>query len=586
MKPSLSTRNQILDIHDSYDQLSDKIAEIRANGEIVLLGDLNARTGTLRDFFDHSILENNYFSPDFFTNDSLISENDLIMNNIRVERKNEDVKINDFGYKLIKLCQVSGMIICNGRTEGDKFGSFTYVDRKGKSSIDYAIISKGLLNLEYNFHVHLPSIFSDHNAITLKFQEILLKDNECLLNSIPQNDLKENSSSVFYKLSHDNLSTFKNHFDDVSIVESLEAIIRTLKYTDDQNAENIDLCINSIYNILETAAEPLTISKENKNNNYKNNSKLNIHQSQNHWYDNECKTMKKEFDSSVLIYKETLQKDDLENLCTKRNRYRKLCRSKRANYKSKISLELVSLSKKNAKLFWKKIKDKKKKQVNNSCDFDVYFKNLYENNVSDVSDCVKNKLHDFKTNVSENIVDFLDNDITIDELNFAISKLNNNKSPGSDKIVNEFLKNNSLLFRKALISIFNSILHAGYFPSAWTLGLIIPIHKKGDINLPENYRGITLLSCLSKLFTNIINIRLNKWSEFTLKFDDFQFGFRAEKSTIDAMFILQTIVEIFLSQKKALYVSFIDLRKAFDKTHHEALWFKLHQNGISSKLIK
>ena len=48
----------------------------------------------------------------------------------------------------------------------------------------------------------------------------------------------------------------------------------------------------------------------------------------------------------------------------------------------------------------------------------------------------------------------------------------------------------------------------------------------------------------------------------------------------------QTIVEIFLSQKKALYVSFIDLRKAFDKTHHGALWFKLHQNGISSKLIK
>ena len=195
-------------------------------------------------------------------------------------------------------------------------------------------------------------------------------------------------------------------------------------------------------------------------------------------------------------------------------------------------------------------------------------------------------MHDFENNFSENVVDFLDNAISMDELNFAINKLNNNKSPGSDHIVNEFLKNNSFLFRKAILKIFNSILITGYFPSSWTLGLIIPIYKKGNIDLAENYRGITLLSCLSKLFTNILNIRLNRWSEFSSKFDDFQFGFRAEKSTIDAMFVLQTVVEIFLSKKNALYVSFIDLRKAFDKTHHEALWFKLHQNGVSSKFIK
>ena len=107
------------------------------------------------------------------------------------------------------------------------------------------------------------------------------------------------------------------------------------------------------------------------------------------------------------------------------------------------------------------------------------------------------------------------------------------------------------------------------------------INKKGDFNLAENYRGITLLSCVSKLFTSILNTRLNKWAENNSKFDDLQHGFRENKGTVDAMFLLQTAVDIFLSKHDALYISFIDLRKAFDKTHHGALWYKLYDNDIS-----
>lgn len=101
----------------------------------------------------------------------------------------------------------------------------------------------------------------------------------------------------------------------------------------------------------------------------------------------------------------------------------------------------------------------------------------------------------------------------------------------------------------------------------------------------ENYRGITLISCLSKLFTNILNIRLNKWAEANSCFDNFQFGFREKRSTVDAMFLLQCVVEIFLYKRKSLIASFIDLRKAFDKTHHDALWYKLYQNNVSTKTV-
>lgn len=109
--------------------------------------------------------------------------------------------------------------------------------------------------------------------------------------------------------------------------------------------------------------------------------------------------------------------------------------------------------------------------------------------------------------------------------------------------------------------------------------------QKGDPYNVENYRGISLMSCLSKLFTNILNIRLNKWAKANSSCDNFQFGFREKRSTVDAIFLLQCVVEIFLYKKNSLFVSFIDLRKAFDKTHHEALWYKLYKNNVSTKTI-
>ena len=53
-----------------------------------------------------------------------------------------------------------------------------------------------------------------------------------------------------------------------------------------------------------------------------------------------------------------------------------------------------------------------------------------------------------------------------------------------------------------------SILNSGYFPEQWAEGIIIPLHKKGDKKCANNYRGINLLSCLSKIFTSVLNNRL------------------------------------------------------------------------------
>lgn len=64
-----------------------------------------------------------------------------------------------------------------------------------------------------------------------------------------------------------------------------------------------------------------------------------------------------------------------------------------------------------------------------------------------------------------------------------------------------------------ICDLFNVILGTGFFPVKWTEGIIIPLHKKGDVNNVFNYRGITLLSCFSKLFTSVLRNRIIDFCE-------------------------------------------------------------------------
>ena len=145
--------------------------------------------------------------------------------------------------------------------------------------------------------------------------------------------------------------------------------------------------------------------------------------------------------------------------------------------------------------------------------------------------------------------------------------------------------NSNDLLKKGLLKLFNYIFSSGNFPKEWATGEIIPIFKKGDKQLAENYRGITLLSCAGKLFTSILNNRLNEWAEGNDVFCEVQFGFRKERATTDCMFILHGLIEHLFSKSKPLYCSFIDLQRAFDTTNRRALWYKMHVNNVSGRVI-
>ena len=105
-----------------------------------------------------------------------------------------------------------------------------------------------------------------------------------------------------------------------------------------------------------------------------------------------------------------------------------------------------------------------------------------------------------------------------------------------------------------------------------------------DIHL--NYRGIALLSCISKLFTKIINARLVSWATKNNKMSELQAGFTKGKSTIDHIFVLQSLVSKYLLRKKGRFYSvFVDFSKAFDTVPHLHLFYSLISGGIHGRTI-
>ena len=117
-------------------------------------------------------------------------------------------------------------------------------------------------------------------------------------------------------------------------------------------------------------------------------------------------------------------------------------------------------------------------------------------------------------------------------------------------------------------------------------GIIIPIHKKGVADDVNNYRGITLLSCLSKLITTILNNRITKFCEDHSVISDAQFGFKKGLSRSDAIFTLLNIVQNFLNENKRLYCAFVHLKKCFYSINRHVLWYKLYKSGIQGKLLR
>ena len=188
----------------------------------------------------------------------------------------------------------------------------------------------------------------------------------------------------------------------------------------------------------------------------------------------------------------------------------------------------------------------------------------------------------------------LDDSITKQEVWKAIRHLKMGKAAGVDGMVSDIIRaatgaiwNTELTPSnhtvEAITLLFNFVYDKEVWPSRWSQGIIVPLHKQDSPTNPANYRPITLLPIMQKLFGYVLNQRLLEWTEERDTLNDAQGGFRWNRSTVDQILLKREILRIRKEQGLTTFSTYIDIRKAYDKVWRGANFVRMYELGIQGK---
>ena len=177
-----------------------------------------------------------------------------------------------------------------------------------------------------------------------------------------------------------------------------------------------------------------------------------------------------------------------------------------------------------------------------------------------------------------------DKKISEEEVRRAVSRLKGGKAPGTCGIMSEMLKAGGEVAIEWLVNLFNVVWERGVAPRDWKTAIIVPFHKKGSRLECTNYRGITLLSVVGKVFARVLNDRVKGLTEGSVM--DEQGGFRSARGCIDQVFAVKQVIEKMIEKGRVMFMVFIDLEKAYDNVCREKLWRVLSGYGVRGRLLR
>ena len=543
-----------------FENLHKEIRHYQAQGNVLLVGDLNARTGCEPDIVDPA------------GNSHIFGQSSLHLTPTTRHRHNQDHIKNKMGKELVHLCGSLGLYMLNGRMKGDSLGRFTYCSALGTSVVDYAITDMDP-SLISAFTVRPQTPLSDHCQINVYIKPTVHKKitepEPCKLHQINNQ----------YKWTPDGEVRFKN----VITSPEITCLINTFLSVQFQpNQSNMAVTkINYIYH--KSASKAGLI---------KNNSVSKQRLKKEEWYDKDCKNVRKKLRQQSNLKHHQPQNTDLrQNYVETLREYKQIIRHKKKQYHDRKLREIEESIDQNQ--FWERWNNLNNKKDNlalqNGNIWKDHFEKLYEqispNNLNHEQRQTREKLTILESTIknNQNPLDYL---ITMKELENSIKKLKSGKACGPDGIRTEMLKHSSPELKQALLQLFNLVLQSGCFPEIWSRGLISPIHKSGDKMDPNNYRGICVSSNLGKVFCSIINARILAFLMEHNALSKGQIGFLPNHRTTDHVYTLHTLINHHVHQKNKskIFACFIDFKKAFDSIWQEGLYYKLLQIGIGGKI--
>lgn len=242
------------------------------------------------------------------------------------------------------------------------------------------------------------------------------------------------------------------------------------------------------------------------------------------------------------------------------------------------------------KSFWNYIASKRAK---NKMPATFTLNNVLLTNGQKISDAFNDyftSVHD-KTPSNYNITDILNvptdiysnsfkfTEITDAELRLSAKFLKPKLSTGFDGIPPFILKGCFDILISPLKFIFNLSIKTASYPKLWKIAKIKPILKSGDKNCIVNYRPISILSAVSKLYERILFKKIYDHVKTTIVSE--QHGFLPKRSTITNLLNFTNFVSEALESKKQVDVVYTDFTKAFDRVNHDVLLLKLHNLGFT-----
>ena len=176
--------------------------------------------------------------------------------------------------------------------------------------------------------------------------------------------------------------------------------------------------------------------------------------------------------------------------------------------------------------------------------------------------------------------------ITLKMVKKVIMNLDSSKASDPDCIPVVVLKNCEPELSYILAKLFNNCLKESCFPDYWKVSSVVPVFKNaGERSTAKNYRPISLLSVVSKVFEKLVNNRIVGHLEKCGLFSDFQYGFRSSQSTADLLTVVSDGIARAFNRSGATRAVALDISKAFDRVWHAGLLHKLKSYGISGQIF-
>ena len=135
------------------------------------------------------------------------------------------------------------------------------------------------------------------------------------------------------------------------------------------------------------------------------------------------------------------------------------------------------------------------------------------------------------------------------------------------------------------VKLFGNSLFFGIFPRKWSTSTVILLPKKGDLNMPGNWRPISQTNYFAKIFEKVIHTRTLKYLVDSNILNDYQYGFLPKRSTHEAIFDLSRYIYTGINNRKLIGMLFLDVAKAFNCINHARLFEKLKKIGFSPRCI-